>query len=212
MTRRVTVVLSGGGIKTAAHLSAVRALREAGLEPTRYVATSMGAVMAVGLALGLPHDEMVARCSTLQRRDVAALDRTSLLRGLFARALFREAPLRRTLERTVPARRFAELPVPVTVTAADLDTGDLVLLGDGGEDVPLLDALYAACALPVLYPPAVLGGRRLGDGGLRGVLPLEAAARFAADLVVAVDVGPGFDQGPAVPAAMPAMLAAHHDA
>jgi hypothetical protein len=51
---RVVLVLSGGGVKAAAHLGAVRALIAAGLKPTRYVGTSMGAVVATGLAAGLP--------------------------------------------------------------------------------------------------------------------------------------------------------------
>ena len=212
MTRRVTAVLSGGGIKTAAHLTAVKVLRDAGIVPTRYVATSMGAVMAVGLSLGLPHEELTGRFLTLTRRDVAAIDRTSLLRGIFARALFRELPLRRALERGVPVRHFSELPVPLTITTTDLDTGALTLFGDGGEDAPLLDVLYATCALPLLYPAGLIGGRRLVDGGIRGVVPLEAASAFPADLVVAVDAGAGFDQeqGPVEP--MPALLQAHNDA
>ncbi len=56
-----------------------------------------------------------------------------------------------------------------------------------------MDVLCASCALPVYFPPVRLGGRRCGDGGLRGVVPLEAAAQLAGELVVAVDVGPGFD-------------------
>ena len=47
--RPVAMVLSGGGAKTAAHLGACRAAREAGFEPVWYVATSMGAVIAAGL-------------------------------------------------------------------------------------------------------------------------------------------------------------------
>ncbi|HNT71870.1 MAG TPA: patatin-like phospholipase family protein, partial [Methanothrix sp.] len=68
---------------------------------------------------------------------------------------------------------------------ADLDTGELIVFGDGGEDVPLADALFASCALPVFYPPVQLLGRRLADGGLRGVVPLDVAARFPADRVIA---------------------------
>ena len=60
----------------------------------------------------------------------------------------------------------------------------------------LRDALFASCALPLYYSPAVIDGRRLADGGLRAVLPLEPAKTIAADLVVAVHVGPGFDEQP----------------
>ena len=60
MTRAV-VVLSGGGAKTAAHAGAVQALREAGIEPARFVATSMGAVVAAALAAGVHPSEIPER-------------------------------------------------------------------------------------------------------------------------------------------------------
>src|SRR5947208_5381360 len=66
-----------------------------------------------------------------------------------------------------------------------------------GDTAPLVDVLYASCALPLYFPPQTIGGRRLGEGGLRAVLGLDAARRVPADLVVAVDVGPGFDEPPA---------------
>ena len=196
MTDRITAVLSGGGVKAAAHLGAVRSLQAAGLAPSRYVGTSMGAVVATGLAAGLSPGAVAERLFAVKRSDVFAVDRTAVLKGLFARSLLRPDAFRRTLERLLPVSRFADLAVPLTVTATDLDTGEALLFGADGEDVPLLDALSASCALPLFFPPFVLRGRRCADGGLRAVVPLEAAARFPADLVAAVDVGAGFDMEP----------------
>jgi NTE family protein len=70
-----------------------------------------------------------------------------------------------------------------------------------GRDLELEDALYASCALPLYFPPLEADGRRLGDGGLRAVLPLAPALELEkdAELFVAVNVGPGFDErGPSV--------------
>ena len=67
----VTLVLSGGGAKATAHLGAVRALREAGLEPTRFVGTSMGAVMATMLGAGLTPEAVFERVRGVRRHDVA---------------------------------------------------------------------------------------------------------------------------------------------
>ena len=208
----VTLVLSGGGAKSAAHLGAARALAEAGLTPVRYIATSMGAVIAAALAAGMDGEALLARLADVGRSGVIR-DPLAFVSGLFARSLLRPAPFRHAVERLVPAHRFAELAVPVTVTVTDLDTGELLLFGAGGEDAPLLDVLCASCALPVYYPPVSLAGRRCGDGGLRGPLPLDVAARFAAEAVVAVDVGPGFDAiGPGHSSGVPAVVRAHDDA
>jgi len=214
MTRRATVVLSGGGAKAAAHLGALEVLSHRGIIPHRLIGTSMGAVVATGLAAGLSIDEVRSRLGEVERSDVAALDRKALFLGVFAEALLKGDRLRETLARLLPVQRFADLKLPLTVTAADLDTGELVCFGEGGDDrVPLADALYASCALPVLYPPARIGGRRLGDGGLREVVALEVAARFATDLVVAIDVGPGTDaRGSGEDRRTPALVRAHNDA
>jgi NTE family protein len=212
MSRLVTVVLSGGGAKAAAHLGALEVLLDAGIVPTRYVGTSMGAVIAAGLAAGLPVAEVVARLRQIRTADVAALARTALVRGIFAPSLFKGDRLRATLGSLLPVPRFEDLALPLTVTATDLDTGELVCFGAGGVDAPLAEALYASCALPVLYPPALVDGRRLADGGLRAVLALPVAAGFPADLVVGIDVGPGFDAGPARERRPPpALIRAHNE-
>jgi predicted acylesterase/phospholipase RssA len=57
--------------------------------------------------------------------------------------------------------------------------------------VSLLDAVYASSALPVFYPPALLGDRAFVDGGTEHPLGLERAAEAGATGVVGVDVGAG---------------------
>jgi NTE family protein len=205
------LVLSGGGAKTAAHLGACRALREAGFEPAWYVATSMGAVIAAGLASGVGSDELLERMAEAGPRGVVR-NPLAPVAGLFLRSLLQPAPLRRAIEAMVPARRFSDLSVPLTVTVVDLDSGELVLFGAGATNAPLIDVLCASCALPLYYPPVVLNGRRFGDGGLRAVVPLEPAAELDVELVLAVDVGPGFDLPPrAESSRVPELVRAHDD-
>jgi len=194
---RVVCALSGGGAKTAAHLGALRALGEHGLSPSHYVATSMGALVAAALAAGADPDTMLKRFTAVRAKDIASPTPSSVVLGVYSESLFRPGPLRKFIGRMVPARQFAELAVPLTVTAVDLESGAVVLFGHGGRmDVPVEDALYATCALPPYYPPASIEGRLYVDGGLRSVLPLDEAARFEADLVFAVDVGPSWREAP----------------
>ena len=210
---RVVVVFGGGGAKSLAHAGAWKALLEAGLQPSHIVGTSMGAVIGAALAAGSPYQRIVDIALSLHKKDFAALDPWSLAKGVFAGSILKPDPLKRTIARLVPATRFAELQIPLTVTATDLDSGELVLFGALGQDAPLVDALYASCALPLYLPPEVIDGHRLGDGGLRAVVPLDVARRIPADMVVAVDVGPGFDEPPAEKkAAIPPLVRAHGEA
>ena len=232
---RVVAVFGGGGAKSLACLGAWKALTEAGLTPSHLVGTSMGAVIAAACASGATYDEIVIAARSLSQRDVARVDSLALLKGVFASHLLKPAGLRRAIERFVPATRFDQLRIPLTVTATDLDSGELVLFGaptgphplspsplrgEGGlgGEVGLHDALYASCALPLYFPPVVINGRRLGDGGLRAVLALEVARSIPADLVVAVHVGPGFDEPPPPPSTAlhrllpPPLIRAHGEA
>jgi len=208
---RVVVLLSGGGAKAGAHVGALRALTEAGLRPSHIVGTSMGAVIGACFAAGLEPDTILSRIDQVGPKGIVRSP-WAPWGGLWLRSLLKGEPLREAIGELFPARRFEELTIPLTVTAVDLDSGNLVLFGAAGEPAPLLDALWASCALPVFYPPVLLGGRRLVDGGLRGVVPFSAAAGLPADLVVAVDVGPGLDEAeaPAV-ARYPALIALHND-
>ena len=211
---RVVGVFGGGGAKSLACAGAWKALAEASLTPSHLVGTSLGAVIAAAFASGASYDDVVIAARSLSRRDVAPLDPIALLKGAFAGSILKAQGPRRAIERLVPATRFEQLKSPLTITATDLDSGELLLLGTGGRsDLPLHDALYASCALPLYFPPLSLDGRRLGDGGLRAVLGLEPASRIPADLVVAIHVGPGFDEpAPASRAPVPALVRAHGEA
>ena len=193
---KVVAVFGGGGAKSGAHVGAARALGEAGLTPSHYVGTSFGAVIAAALASGTTPEVLTDQLLHPTTRPVVSLDYLSLVKGFFADHLLKPQPLIDLIRRLVPARRFADLKVPLLVTATDLDSGELVVVDGKSPNVELWDALYASCALPLYYPPATIDGRRFADGGLRAVLPLEPAKSIPADLVVAVHVGPGFDEGP----------------
>src|SRR5256884_3779872 len=159
-------------------------MQQAGLTPGAIVAASLGAVIGAALAAGATPEGVATAAGSLSRKDVAPLDAASLLKGVFASHILKAEGLRRTVARLVPAQSFAQLKIPLTVTATDLDSGELVLFGALGQDVPLQDALYASCALPLYYPPAQVDGRRLADGGLRAVLPPQPARRISAEPVV----------------------------
>ncbi len=179
----------------------------------------MGAVVGAALCAGMPFDQVRRRAMGIRRKDVAPFDPRVLVTGLFSRSLFPASALRRAIATLVPSTDFAALRIPLTVTATDLDSGELLLLGVR-SGIDLRDALYASCALPLYFPPLEANGRRLGEGGLRAVLPLGPAREVAkdADLFVAVHVGPGFDErvpstnGDQPPTPLPRVVRTHGEA
>jgi NTE family protein len=81
----------------------------------------------------------------------------------------------------MPVERTLISLVPV---ATDLESGEEVLLTRG----PLRQVVMASAAIPGILPPVEFEGRRYIDGGWVSKIPVLAAFREGADLVVAVDV------------------------
>jgi NTE family protein len=64
---------------------------------------------------------------------------------------------------------------PTWISAVDYDTGQRVLFGrDGAPPAALPEAVVASCSIPGWYEPAVIGGRRYVDGGVRSMTSLDA--------------------------------------
>src|SRR6202041_2994793 len=63
------------------------------------------------------------------------------------------------------------------ISAVDYDTGQRVLFGrDGAPCASLPEAVVASCSIPGWYEPAVIGGRRYVDGGVRSMTSLDVLA------------------------------------
>lgn len=191
--KRVVLVLGGGGMKGLAHVGAWRALLEAGEQVDEIVGTSIGALIGVCIAGGVEHERLQSLARALQKADIATLNRWALLlNGIRQQSVFRGDVFRSYLERVLPEGGWDALKLPISLNAVDLETGRLEWFGTGGRtDVPLCDAVYASCALPVFYPPAELGGRYFVDGGVLDALPVGRAAERGADRIIAIDVGSG---------------------
>ncbi len=86
----------------------------------------------------------------------------------------------------------------LVVTAIDTADGEFLAV-DRDTGWPLLDAVAASCAVPGVYPPITVAGRRLMDGGLRSPTNADLAAGCDRVLVVAPTAGfPGSPLGPSL--------------
>jgi len=157
------------------------------------VGTSVGALIGALAASGAGWREMRELARSLKKSDIAQINRRALLlNGIRQQSLFRGDTLREFCARVAPAGGWGAMRMPLLVNAVDLATGKTEWFGTGARtDATLVDALYASCALPVLYPPAMIAGRAFVDGGTEHPVGLERAALEGATGLVAVDVGAG---------------------
>ena len=190
---RVILVLGGGGVKGVAHAGVWRALREADVRVAEIVGTSIGALVGASIAGGASPDELEERARALRKQDIVDINRWALLpMGIRQPAVFQGTALREYIERVLPRTDWAELEIPLSVNAVDLESGYTVWFGAGGRtDVPLADAVYASSALPVFYPPVAVDGMHLVDGGVMDAVPVTKAADRGADRIIAVHASSG---------------------
>lgn len=190
---RVILVLGGGGVKGLAHIGAWHAVLEAGLPVAEIVGTSIGALVGACIAGGADYERLLSLARGLQKSDIVTLNRWALLfNGIRQASVFQGETFEQFIASVLPASRFSELRMPLSMNAVDLEMGTEEWFGTGGRtDVMLSEAVYASCALPVFYPPALVGGRHYVDGGMLDGLPIRRAAERRADRIVAIDVGAG---------------------
>jgi len=76
------------------------------------------------------------------------------------------------------------------ITAIDAVTGEFVAW-DRTSGVPLVHAVAASCAVPLVWPPITIDGRRYMDGGLRTTTNVDLAEGHDVIVVLAPIPGPG---------------------
>jgi NTE family protein len=187
---RIALVLGGGGLKGFAHIGAIRALRERGVEPVVVGGTSIGSLIAAAYAGDMPSDEMERRALAVKKPDLFRLDRMHMLtQRMMAPSLYHRAPLENLVRDIVPRGTFADVRMPLLVNTVDLERSTPVVWGlPGLRHVTIADAVYASCALPGFFPPHVVDGRTVADGGIIDNIP-AAAASYGVGAIIAVDVG-----------------------
>jgi NTE family protein len=178
--KKLYLALSGGGGHAASHAGVLRALDREGLAVSGIAGVSGGALVAAAWAGGANLESLVEQASRLHP--------WTWVRG-WGGGLLSGTRLGMMIDEFLPVSTFAGLRVPVLVVATDVDTGERVVLREGD----VREAVRASCSFPGVFPPMVLDGRRLYDGGISTVIPTRLAREMAgeAGAVVAVDCNSG---------------------
>src|SRR5262245_57589105 len=191
-------VLSGGANQGVAQVGMLRALFERGITPDVVIGTSSGALNAAAIAR-TPSLEGVDRLEEIWTSLTSELIFPG---GFLKRAwnvlrrgdhLSSNEGLTEVLRRASgPVRDFADMEVPMRVVTTDLDTGEEVVLVAG----PVGPALLASAAIPGMFPPVEIDGRRLVDGAVVNLVPISHALAGPMDRIFVLDVSNPIGQRP----------------
>ncbi|MDA0994836.1 MAG: patatin-like phospholipase family protein [Proteobacteria bacterium] len=178
--RAVGLVLSGGGARGFAHIGVIKALCEAGIPIDICGGTSIGSIIASGLAAGWDNEQMVER----YRRTF--VDRNPL--GDYTLPFMSISSGRRVsrlLRGEVGNIDVVDLPLPYFCVSADLVTSSMVVHRSG----LLWRCLRASVAIPGVLPPVFHSQQILVDGGVVNHLPVDVMRGLGRGPVIGVDVG-----------------------
>jgi NTE family protein len=176
---RIGLALGGGAARGFAHVGVIQVLEEAGIRPNLVTGTSAGSLVAAIYASGKSGAQLQQVAETMEE---AAIADWSL--QIFSRGALRGEALARYVNTQVNSRLIENMPMPLGIVATDLNTGldSLFQRGDTGT------AVRASSAVPAVFQPVRISGRDFVDGGLVSPVPVRAARKMGAELVIAVDI------------------------
>lgn len=110
-----------------------------------------------------------------------------------------EAERRKVLEARLVSHAWPERRL--VVAAVDALSGELAAFDREGR-AGLVDAVSASCAVPGVWPPVTVAGRRFIDGGIRSATNADLASGYARVVILApITMGSGLVPSPAAQAA-----------
>jgi NTE family protein len=205
------LALGGGAARGLAHIGVLKVLEREGVQVDLIAGTSIGALVGgvyatTGSALETERRFLeFADSAEFRRRafdfirearqerhgffaSTSALIRRGIFYGYsFYRVSFMSAEsLAHNINMLLPEVDIADTRVPFAAVAADLVTGEEVILAGGA----MRRMVAASCAIPGILPPVMIDGRTFIDGGWVDRVPALPALRMGADLVVGVDISP----------------------
>ncbi len=208
---KIAVVLEGGGAKGFAHVGVLKVLEALHVPVDIIVGTSMGSIVGAAYASGRTIAEMEEVLSatnwddlfdeTPPREEVHFRQKAGRERELFgdAKVGIKDSklviptalvqgqnvePMLQQLFGKAPASvDFDDLPIPYRAVAADVETGEAVILDSGS----LATSARASMSVPGFFAPVELNGRLLVDGGITNNLPIDVALDMGADVIIAVE-------------------------
>ena len=208
--RKIGLALSAGAALGLAHVGALEALEAEGIPIDCIAGTSMGAVIGALYASGYRASDIESMLGSVDWRQIfsrsperplvplalridliPAVGRVGLTAGgvELPGAIDSDYRVNRLLIELLTGPGIAaqgcfdSLAIPFRAVAADLETGERVIMDRGS----LARAVRASMAIPVLLPPVQYGERTLVDGGIVDDLPVDVVRTMGADFVIGVD-------------------------
>ena len=175
---KITLSLSGGGLRGAAHVGAIKFLEEQGVEVTAVSGSSAGAIVGLFLAAGLKSDDMLAFLKSLEKKELFAWASGAV-------GVFKMERLENKLRETLSVDDYSDLKIPLHTCVTNIDTGESAYINRGDA----IAYTVASSTITPLFQAKQIGENSYIDGGFSDNLPVKALKDYY-EKSLAININP----------------------
>ncbi len=168
---KLGLALGSGGAKGYAHLGALRAFEENGVEFDVVAGTSIGSIIGAAYADGYTSNDISGLLGNLGISELAG-------------AVLSTNGLQKIIDEALGGKNIEELKKPFVAIATEVDVGDEYVFSSGSVST----ALAASSSMPPYFKPVVVGNKRYIDGAFTNSVPADRVMEMGADYVVGIDL------------------------
>ena len=171
---KIGLALGGGAAKGIAHVGVLRALEDTKIPISFIAGTSVGAIVAALYAFNVDVTKIgeLARRLTLSKVTNFRLSKTGF---------FSTDSLRLLMLEYLGEANIEDAAIPLAIVTTDISSGEEVVLTKGS----VAEAVCASSAIPGIYVPVTIEGRKLVDGGLLQNVPVLPLREMGAQFTIA---------------------------
>jgi len=184
--RKIGLALSGGAARGLAHIGVLKVLEKEGIRIGMIAGTSMGSLVGALYAQGRDASELAKLAIYWGSKRFSlladpALPKTGLVRG---------RKIDDMLRTIIGDIAFGDLDIPFACVAADIWTGEEVVIKEG----LVREGVRASGSVPVILKPIGREGRYLVDGAIANPMPVSVLKGMGADFIIAVNTTPSVQE------------------
>jgi NTE family protein len=179
MSKKISLVLSGGGARGIAHIGVIEELKSQGFEIGSISGTSMGTLVGGVYALGKMQEFKEWLFSLDKVKTFNLVDFTFSTNGFI-----KGDKVLNKMKDFIPDSRIEDLEISYRALAVDLNSKSEYVFSEGS----IFEAIRASIAIPSILKPVSFKNMLLVDGGVLNNLPINHVQRTDNDILVAVNV------------------------
>jgi NTE family protein len=180
---KIGLVLGAGSSKGFAHIGVLKILESNKIPIHMIVGTSAGSAVGSLYAYGIDAFSLQKLAISVNQGDIVdplVIPSNGFIRG---------EKLEEFINKSVKNTPMEKLKIPFYAVATDLEKGQEMVFGKGNTGT----AVRASCSIPGIFRPVKIADGMYVDGGVVSPVAVDAAKRFGADIVIAVDISTGVE-------------------